>query len=202
MGNPQCGHPVRPSIVFSFLENVKAAAWADRGCCPAQSRPDARRRPCPSTGPCRRRDGSTATGWPPYRTASCPDPAAGAPLRHRATEGNVRTIDGPKEAIDGSIRANEGSKEAIDGSKEATKGNIETFNGPKMTIKGSKEAIVASIEPNDGPKETIKGSKVTIEGNVGTFDGPKVTIECNVRTINGSKATMKGSKETTTDWTA
>lgn len=41
---------------------------------------------------------------------------------------NIGTIDGSKEAMEGSIRANEGSK-------ETTKGNVGTFNGPNRANK-------------------------------------------------------------------
>ena len=86
--------------------------------------------------------------------------------------GNIGTIDGSKEATNGSNRTIEGSKVTI-------KGNIGTFNGPK-------ETTPANDTPHDGPKETIEGSKVSFACNVGTIKGNIETIYGPYRTIDGS----------------
>jgi len=96
--------------------------------------------------------------------------------------GNIGTIDGSKEATNGSNRTIEGSKVTI-------KGNIGTFNGPK-------ETTPADDTPHDGPKETIEGSKVSFMGNVGTIKGNVGTIKGNVGTIKGNVGTIKGATRT------
>ena len=96
--------------------------------------------------------------------------------------GNIGTIDGSKEATNGSSRAHKGSKVTI-------KGNIGTFNGPK-------ETTPANDTPHDGPKETIEGSKVSFACNIGTIKGNIGTIKGNVGTIKGNDGTIKVTTRT------